>query len=510
MQLNLSVSSFSSQTAKRIRVSSLNCNAKVRGVGAAAVVFFRNLAANAVKLRIAVRPGTDTASILSGASIVLKNRLLAVCVLPLIVFTGCISGKSGAASYEFTEIRRGTLERTVSSSGTINPVSTVKVLPRMSGKVEKINADFNDTVRKGDILAELNTDMLRLQREQQMAQVIKSRANHELQRISHQAQQILAEKELISDYELKTSKTNLDIQAADLAAAEANLRVIETEINQYAFITSPIDGIVLERNINVGDTVVDSSSNNSTSIFTLAENLKEMQIEAGVGELDVTSIHKGQAVRFTLESLPGRNFTGVVETLRMVPVVSNNVVSYTVIINVENQDGSLLPGMTCSVDFIVERRESVLTVPNAALRYQPTGLSAEEIDAVVFNAELRGMDEEQRKAALEERSLAQAQSRPADQGANVPPAGLAALVRGGVPRMPGMGGRPPGGEGAETGQNGRPAGNRAAPPRNLWYINDEGRLDVIRVRTGISNGANTEIISMEDIEGKQVILREKI
>ena len=440
------------------------------------------------------------------------SRLFAVCALLPLVFSGCTSKKPGAA-YEFTEVRRGTLERTVSSSGTINPVSTVKVLPRMSGKVEKIHADFNDTVRKGDILAELNTDMLRLQREQQLAQVIKSRANHELQRINHQAQQILAEKNLISDYELKTSKTNLDIQAADLAAAEANLRVIETEINQYAFITSPIDGIVLERNINVGDTVVDSSSNNSTSIFTLAENLREMQIEAGVGELDVTSIRKGQAVRFTLESLPGRNFTGVVETLRMVPVVSNNVVSYTVIINVENQDGSLLPGMTCAVDFIVERGENILTVPNAALRYQPTGLSAGEIADIVFNAGLRGMDEEQRKAALEARALAQAQSQTAAQG-NAPAAGLAARVMGGGPGMPGRGGRPPGGGGAGTGQNGRPAGSRPEPMRNLWYIDSEGKPDVIRVRTGISDGTNTEIIpvmeDMEALEGKQVILREKI
>jgi HlyD family secretion protein len=441
---------------------------------------------------------------------VVKNCIFALWALLPIVFSGCMPKKSGAAVYEFAEVRRGTLERTVSSTGTINPVSTVKVLPRMSGKVEKINVDFNDAVRKGDILAELNTDMLRLQREQQLAQVIKSRANHELQRINHEAQRILAEKELISDYELKTSQTNLDIQAADLAAAEANLRVIETEINQYAFITSPIDGIVLERNINVGDTVVDSSSNNSTSIFTLAENLQEMQIEAGVGELDVTSIHRGQAVRFTLESLPGRSFTGVVETLRMVPVVSNNVVSYTVIINVENQDGSLLPGMTCAVDFIVERSENILTVPNAALRYQPTGLGDGEIADIVFNAGLEGMDEEQRKAALEERSRAEAQSQAAsDQRVNAAPAtGLAGLVTGGGPGMRGMGPPPGGGRGA-AGQSG-PAERQPAPMKNLWYINGEGRLNVIRVRSGVSNGVNTEIISTEDLEGKQIILREKI
>ncbi|GHV95543.1 hypothetical protein AGMMS50293_18630 [Spirochaetia bacterium] len=432
-------------------------------------------------------------------------------LLPLI-FSGCQAKKSGQKSYEFTQVRQGNLERTVSSSGTINPVSTVKVLPRMSGKVEKINVDFNDQVRKGDILAELNTDMLRLQREQQLAQVIKSRANYELQQLNYRNQQALAEKNLISEYELKTSKTSLDIQAADLAAAEANLRVIETEINQYAFITSPIDGIVLDRNINVGDTVVDSSSNNSSSIFTLAENLKEMQIEAGVGELDVASINKEQAVRFTLESLPGRSFTGVVDTLRLVPAVLNNVVSYTVIINVENQDGSLLPGMTCAVDFIVTRKENVLMAPNAALRYQPTSLSAAEIEDMVFAAGLKGLDDEQRKAALESRAQAKAQASGQN---NTSGSGIQGIMMGNAPGV-GRGG-PMGGPGRQPGVQGSGAaqgraGTAGTPVviKNLWYINSEGKLDVMRVQTGITNGTNTEIITGEDISGIQFILREKI
>jgi HlyD family secretion protein len=423
---------------------------------------------------------------------------------------GCSQKKSGQKSYEFTELRRSNLERSVSSSGTINPVSTVKVLPRMSGKVEKIYVDYNDAVGKGDILAELNTDMLRLQRQQQLASVTKARANYELQKINYEAQQALAEKNLISEYDLKTSKTTMDSQAADLAAAEANLRVIETEINQYAFITSPIDGIVLERNINVGDTVVDSSSNNSTSIFTLAENLKEMQIEAGVGELDVASIHKGQDVRFTLESLPGRKFTGTVETLRLVPAVQNNVVSYTVIINVENQDGTLLPGMTCAVDFIVEQRENVLTVSNAALRFQPTGLSAAEIDDMVFNANLKGMTEEQRGAAIEARAKQTQPQAGSGQNTNAG-TGLTGLVMGNT-RGPGMmGGRggPPGG-GAAQNAGSSTAGGGAVVMRNLWYVNGEGKLDLIRVRAGITNGAATEIRSAEDLEGRQVILREKL
>jgi HlyD family secretion protein len=389
-------------------------------------------------------------------------------VLLLIIFFGARQGKKASAgAYEFTVVQRGNLERTVSSSGTINPVSTVKVIPQMSGKVEKIFVDYNAPVRRGDILAELNTDVLKLKYEQQLASHKKAKANYELQLINYRSQETLAEKNLISAYELKTGKTTLDNQAADLAVAEANLKVIETEINQYAFIKSPIDGIVLDRRINAGDTVVDSSSSNSSAIFTLAENLREMQIEAGAGELDVAFIHAGQPVRFSLESLPGRRFSGVVETLRLIPSIVNGIVSYTVIIKVENEDGSLLPGMTCAVDFIVERSENVLMISNAALRYEPVSVRAQS-------------------------------SQNTNPAANT---GLAGLV---------MGQRVMGGGNRQQGQNQTRVSRRETVIRNLWFISSDGKLEVLQVETGISNGAFTEIRGMEDIEGRQFILRDKI
>ena len=430
-----------------------------------------------------------------------KNKALGfACLILTIVFAAACTGKKASVTYEFTNVRRGTLERTVSSSGTINPVSTVKVLPQMSGKVEKIFVDYNDPVSKGDILAELNTDVLRLKREQQYASVVKVRANYELQQINYRNQLALAEKNLISEYELKTSKTSLDGQAADLAVAEANLKTIETEINQYAFITSPIDGIVLDRKINIGDTVVDSSSNNSYSIFTLAENLREMQIEASVGELDVVSISKGQTVRFSLESMSGRSFSGEVETLRMVPTIANNVVSYTVIVKVENHDGSLLPGMTCAVDFIVERGENILMVSSAALRYQPTALSSEKIADMVFNADLEHLSDEQRQAVVEARAQSQSQNQNQTQNANT---GLAGLMMGQGTRRMGF----PSMQGANQGQGRTQA---TVVMRSLWRLAGDGKLEVIRVATGISSGSFTEIRSLEELEGRQFILREKI
>ncbi|MCL2092617.1 MAG: efflux RND transporter periplasmic adaptor subunit [Treponema sp.] len=393
----------------------------------------------------------------------------------LIIFTllgAACSGRQRAVSYEFTTLQRGSLERSISASGTINPVSTVRVLPQMSGKVENIFVSNNDVINRGDILAELNTDMLKLRREQQAAAVAKARANYELQLLVFQNQEILAERNFISEFELKTSENTLNNLAADLASAEVNLMVIETEINHFAFISSPIDGIVLERRINIGDTVVDSSSNNSSHMFTLAENLEEMQIEAMVSELDVASIRRGQMVRFTLESMPGRTFLGYVEAIHLIPLVSNNVVSYTVIINTENLDGSLLPGMTCAVDFIVESSPNVLMVSNAALRYQPAHITEEQNNS----------------------------SAP-QGGANT---NLANLMLGPSPMMGGGRGAMPFGGGQRQAATAAPA----TVTRTLWFINSQGDLEAMEVRTGISSGSFTAIYTDEDLEGMQVILRE--
>ena len=411
----------------------------------------------------------------------------------LIFFCMCSGGKTGSVNYEFTNVRVGTVERTVTSSGTINPIAIVKVLPRMSGKVEKVYVDDNDIVKAGDILAELNTDVLRLKYDQQLASVRKARANYELQLMNYRSQESLLERNLISEFEYRSGLTSLENMAADLEVAESNLRVIETEINQYAFITSPIDGIVLGRHINPGDTVTDSSGSSSTVIFTLAENLREMQIEASVSELDVVSIKKGQVVRFTLESLPGRRFTGTVENIRLIPVVSNNVVSYTVFIAVENHEGALFPGMTCAVNFVVQQSENTLVVSNAALRYQPSGLGADQIEEMLFMASLANMDYSQQEAAIEAR-LQTLEARGAAQNST---SGLVGLLTGARTRPAP---RPTSGAGSRT----------AVVMRNLWYIGNDGKLEVMQVQTGISTSSITEILSTDDLEGKQVILRERL
>jgi HlyD family secretion protein len=446
-------------------------------------------------------------------------------VIILLVLCSCAGNGGAVSSYEFQSLRRGSIAKTVSSTGSLKPIATVNVFSQISGKVEQVLADYNDEVKKGDVLAVLNTDTRRLQRNQLEAQVKKARSAYELQQINYQNQERLAERNLISQYELRQSRNQLESQAADLAIAEANLRVAETEINQYAFITSPIDGMILSRNISEGGTVVEGASANSTAIFVIAENLREMQIESWVGELDISSIREGQQVRFTLEALPGRSFNGAVSNKRLSPSTQDGVVSYNVIITVDNADLSLLPGMTCNIEFIEESREDVFLVSNAALRYTPSQLSTAQVNEIISAKQSTTARPAAQQTTADTRSTTGGQRTTSAQGA-IPglSGGMGGLGGGGAP-----GGAPPGGGGPGEAPGGGgfggggPGGTSASSAstvvqgsqyKTLWFLNGEGKLDCVLVTPGISDGSVTEISSPDLTEnliaGTQFIVRERV
>ncbi|HPS43154.1 MAG TPA: efflux RND transporter periplasmic adaptor subunit [Treponemataceae bacterium] len=445
-----------------------------------------------------------------------KRLLTAIVFLAIVlaVFSGCAkkAGGTGKPVYEFAAVTRGSIEKSVSSSGKLEPVSSVSVLAQMSGIAERVSADYNDHVKKGQVLIELNTDMLKLDEEKQRAAVTKARATLDLDSLNYANQLKLAEKGLISDYEVKQAKTTLDVAQAEYVSENAALKVIQTEINQYAFIKSPITGVVLSRSVDVGQSVVEGSSSNASSLFTIAEDLTKMEIEATVDEVDIASISKGQEVRFTVEALPGKTFAGKVETIHLVPTTTDNVVTYTVIIEVENADGTLLPGMTADVEFIVSKSENALLVPNAALRYEPSTLTAEEIANKIFEAELSLLSPDERAKAIAAK----------DKKGAAPAAGqkkatsLASLMMGGGPRGPGgfnrggassrNGARSQAGIGA--GANGQAAAK--AEIKNVWYLDDRGALAVMKVSAGVTDGTNTEVIPSGELEGKKIIVKEKV
>lgn len=416
-------------------------------------------------------------------------------------------------SYEYTTVSRGKLETVVTSSGTLAPVSTVSVLSQMSGIAEKVYADYNDHVKNGQVLVTLNTDMLKLEQKEALATLSSAQASYNLAALDYQNNVTLAAKGLVAEYDVKSSKTTMDVKSATLASAKSALQVIETKLTQYAQIKSPIDGIVIERNVDTGQSVIEGSSSNATALFTLAGDLSKMEIKAEVDELDISSIRVGQAVRFTVEANPSKIYTGTVGTIRLDPMTTDKVVYYYVIIKADNADGSLLPGMTANVEFIKETKDSALLVPNAALRYQPSSLTIQEIQRIKYAAGITDLTAEQQKTALAEYDANIKSANTATKSAKTTQGtGLSSILSG-----PGMGG--PGGPGgkssssdslAETATTSTLAASSAVVVKKpLWYLDTQGKLAVRMVSPGSTNGTNTEIIGADDLEGSQIILREK-
>lgn len=432
--------------------------------------------------------------------------------------SSCAKNKMAATkqSYEFATVSRASIESIVSSSGTLAVVNSVSVLAQMSGRIETLNVDYNDRVKKGQVLATINTDLLKLNQQQAQAAVDKAQANYTLQILAVQNAQTLADKGLLSDYDLKTAIATRDSAKADLASAKASLAQIQTEIDQYAIISSPINGIVLQRGIDVGQSVVGGTGAASTSLFTLTDDLAKMQIDAQVDELDISGITPGQTVHFNVEAYPAETFAGNVSEIRLVPVTTNNVVYYDVMIDAYNKSGKLLPGMTANVSFVKQKKDNVLTVPSAALRFTPPKLSAAEVRKAIYLAGLGNLSPEQLKAASErydavQKAIAAGKTPPARSGLT--------NIMGGM-RFPGGGfGGPPNqrsAQGGQVGQNGgagsqgSSAAAQAAAKKPLWYLDATGNLAVTLVEPGLSDGLNTELVGADSLEGKKMIVKVKV
>lgn len=444
---------------------------------------------------------------------------VALAVVGTLSLSSCNTSSSKKQSYEYTSVSKGSIESTVASTGTLSVVSSVSVLAQMSGRIEKVNVDYNSRVSKGQVLATINTDLLKLQAKGAQASVDKAQATSDLQALAVQNSKALFDKGLLADYDYKSAVATLNADKADLSSAQASLEEIETEINQYAYITSPIDGIVLARDVDPGASVTGGQVSSSTTLFTIAGNLVQMQIEAEVDELDISSINKGQDVRFTVEANPGVTFNGTVKEIRLVPETSDNVVYYYVIILADNKSGKLLPGMTANVTFIKQNKTDILTVPSGALRFTPSTLSDAEKQRVLFLAGLPPNMSEAEKAdaaaKYDEAQKAQAAAKKSGT-ATTQTSGLTSLMSGG--RMMGGAGGPPGGFGGPGGQRsssktsasqGAAADASTVVRKPLWYLDDSGKLAAVMVEVGVSDASKTEVIGVDSLVGKKIILKVK-
>ena len=285
-------------------------------------------------------------------------------------------GSGNGFGYRFVAVERGTVEEVVTSTGTVQPTETVEVGTQVSGLLSNIYVDFNDRVKKGDLLAQIDPTIL--QQEVRSAEASLARSQAELSQALRDLNRAteLFEAKVATASDIETAQYQCDVVEASFQQAQIALERAERNL-EYSVIRAPVDGVVIERAVDVGQTVAASMS--APVLFVIARDLSEMEILASVDESDIGLIHQGQEVDFTVQAYPEKTFRGEVSQVRLQSTVVENVVTYGVVITVDNGDGSLLPGMTATVEFIVARAEDVLKVPNSALRFQPTRAMLEEL-----------------------------------------------------------------------------------------------------------------------------------
>jgi HlyD family secretion protein len=362
-----------------------------------------------------------------------------------------------APRYRTAAVQRGNLELTVSSTGTLNAVTTVSVGTQVSGQVAEIFVDFNDRVSKGQLLARIDPTLAQQAVADSQATVESRRADYAMAQQEYERNRSLRTAGLVSDSVFEASQSRLTVTRAALKSAGVSLERARQNL-AFTEIVAPIDGVVVERNVDQGQTVAASLS--APQLFLIANDLSQMQILASVDESDISLIAEQQPVRFTVQAIPRQSFEGKVRQVRLQSTMQDNVVNYTVVVSVDNKDGKLLPGMTANVDFLAKSAEDVLIVPSAALRFTPP--------------------EDQLAQLRESRGAANAsQTSPrGEQQRNTP--------------------RP------ERGQRGS---NRERPTDvgRIWTVADDGSLAPVRVRIGINDGSRTEINAQELKEGARVV-----
>lgn len=273
------------------------------------------------------------------------------------------------------KVEQGDLKVAVTATGTLSAVTTVQVGTQVSGTIAAIHADFNSTVKKGQVIAELDRTFLQTSVQDTEASVARAQVQVQMTKRAQDRAKELAAQSLLAPSDLDTAVTNYESAQAELRSAQAQLDRARVNL-RYATILSPVDGVVISRAVDVGQTV--AASFNTPTLFTIAADLTKMQVQASVDEADIGQVKLDQAASFTVDAYPNQPFEGRVAQIRFQPVVVQNVVTYTVIINVPNPDLKLLPGMTANLSIAVTEHKNVLKVLSSALRFSPPVESGSE------------------------------------------------------------------------------------------------------------------------------------
>ncbi len=280
-----------------------------------------------------------------------------------------INASNGDVIFQYASLEKGNIEELVSCTGTLEFLGAVEVGTELSGTVTEVLVDYNDDVKEDQILAVLDTTKIVYEVRNAQAAFANSEAQYKLAKRKYEDDKKLFEQNYISDLDLLTSETSYKQAYASYVSAEINLEKAQTNLNKYSIIRSPINGKVIDRSVEEGQTVAASLS--APVLFTIAEDLSRMEIHALVDESDIGLIDEGQKVKFTVASYTDQEFVGVVRQIRLQPKVISNVVNYTVIISTSNDQELLLPGVTATIDIVTESVEDVYYLPNTALNYTP-------------------------------------------------------------------------------------------------------------------------------------------
>jgi HlyD family secretion protein len=414
---------------------------------------------------------------------VIRKRGLVIAALLVVVAGGAVvfwarSGGDKGEGLRTEAVERGDVQATVTATGTISAVTTVQVGSQVSGIVSRLYADWNSPVKKGQLLAELDPTPFQQQVDQRRADRLRAEVDRSNTEIGFHRQERLLAEQLAPQSDYDSAKAAFDASKAGVAQATAALRQAETNLS-YAKIYSPIDGVVVARQYDIGQTV--AASFQAPTLFTIAEDLKKMQVQADVDQSDIGRVAEGQTARFTVDAYPDETFSGKISQIRLNATQNQNVVTYPVIVDVPNPDERLKPKMTADVTIEVARVAGVLRIPNAALRFQPmdTGTGA----------------------GAPRRAAAAAGTRPGSEAGGRPsgaPAG-GAFAGERPPRTgaPGQGQGPGPGhpEGLAPGQG---------PGSTVYVVGAGGRSHPVTVHTGISDGRYTAVVSGDLHEGDRV------
>jgi HlyD family secretion protein len=353
---------------------------------------------------------------------------------------------------------------TVTATGTLSAVTTVQVGSQVSGVIARLYADFNSQVKKGQMLAELDPTPMQAQVEQRRADLSRAQIETANAKITYERQRRLEAAGLSAEADLDAARAQYEGAAAQVRQAAAALRQVETSL-KYTKIISPIDGVVVDRQYDVGQTV--AASFQAPTLFQIAQDLTKMQVQADVDQSDIGRIKVGQTARFTVDAYPDEEFRGRIAQIRYNAQVNQNVVTYPVIIEVGNPEQRLRPKMTANVTIDVDKVANVLRVPNAALRFKPPTENGEK--AAAGGASGSGGD---------------AVRNAARSGQGGGPGGAAAQLPGG----------------------GRGGGKRDTKQQTVYILGADKKLKPVQIRTGISDGRHTQVIEGELKPGDEVVV----